>query len=124
MGGRARRFAPPRRSISSLRTSPVAARSIALPVGDLGRRASTMSESSSASDLVTSAVVSLRVRRRRTDVFRAIVILQLFALPSSVTDLCCALVALWIYAMPTLGAARGLLVVSAVFVRLGSRRSP
>jgi hypothetical protein len=45
--------------------------------------------------------------------------LQLFAILCAVAAPGCALIALWIYAVPTLGAAGSLLVVSAALCAVG-----
>jgi hypothetical protein len=83
-----------------------------------------VSQSSSASDLIRSAVASLqagapRAAPRPTGYVARIAILQLFALLSAMTALGCALVALWIYAAPMLGAAGALLANSAALCVVG-----
>ena len=83
-----------------------------------------MSQASSASDLGKIALASLqagaaRAEPRPTGNFARIELLQLFALLCVVTALGCALVALWIYSAPMLGAAGALLVNTAVLCAVG-----
>jgi hypothetical protein len=79
-----------------------------------------VSQSSSASNLVRFALASLPGGAPRPNGrFARIAILQLFALLCAVTAMGCALVALWIYAAPTLGAAGALCAVSAVLFAVG-----
>ena len=83
-----------------------------------------MSQSSSASDLIRFALASLPggapgAAPGPNRHFARIAILQLFALLCAVTALGCALVALWIYAAPTLGAAGALLLDSLVLCVVG-----
>ena len=83
-----------------------------------------MSQASSASDLVKIALAALQAGAARGEprsigYFARITLLQLFAFLCVVTALGCALVALWIYALPMLGAAGALLVNSAVLCAVG-----
>ena len=83
-----------------------------------------MSHASSASDLVKIALTLLQAGAARAEprpigYFARIALLQLFALLCVVTALGCALVALWMYAAPMLGAAGALLVNSAVLCAVG-----
>jgi len=83
-----------------------------------------VSQASSASDLVKIALTLLQAGAARAEprpigYFARIALLQLFALLCVVTALGCALVALWIYAAPMLGAAGALLVNSAVLCAVG-----
>ncbi len=83
-----------------------------------------MSQASSASDLVKIALAPLQAGAARaepgpTGYFVRIELLQLFALLCTVTALGCALVALWIYSAPMLGAAGALLVNTAVLCAVG-----
>jgi len=83
-----------------------------------------VSQASSASDLVKIALAALQAGAARGEprsigYFARITLLQLFALLCVVPALGCALVALWIYAAPMLGAAGALLVNSAVLCAVG-----
>jgi hypothetical protein len=83
-----------------------------------------VSRSSSASDLIRFARASLPggaagAAPGPNRYFARIATLQLFALLCAVTALGCALVALWIYAAPTLGAAGALLLDSLVLCVVG-----
>jgi hypothetical protein len=83
-----------------------------------------VSQSSSAGDLIRFALASLQAGAARAAPqpighFARIASLQLFVLLCAVTAMGCALVALWIYAAPTLGAAGALVVNSAVLCVVG-----
>ena len=76
------------------------------------------------SDLVKIAFASLQAGAARAESrpmgnFARIELLQLFTLLCAVTAPGCALVALWIYSAPMLGAAGALLLNSAVLCAVG-----
>ena len=89
-------------------------------------RASAVSQASSASDLVKIALALLQAGAARAEprpigYFARIALLQLFALLCAVTALGCALVALWIYAAPMLGAA-GITIDGCIFPKMWTAR--